>query len=166
MLALDRILFPQLILTSLNFRCFIHNSKSTKQDCSIFADSNQGATTYESVTGKDLPYHSYSLVNNTCQNCYVTERYEDDDEDVFENVVELYEKSAKCEKLMNIFSPSERECSYVNGMDILELSLAGKLKKKGSIAAGFAIFFMMGLLFLTGSYAYFLKHSKYKVYKP
>jgi len=133
----------------------------TFQTCSVFADNQKGATTYESTVGKDLPYVSSSLVDKQCQNCAWT--VNNDDDETNENFIQIYKKAAKCESKMNTNQNSDADCNYIHGLSTLEKRIARK-NSKGSFSATLWILFMMMSCFLLASYAYFLLDSKSLLY--
>lgn len=101
-------------------------------------------------------------MDKKCQNCVLdSSSYNSGSSTISENTQTMYLKSAKCESSLSSTSyPNSDGCSYINGIAKLEKMQMGT-GGGGSIMYWFLIFFFVNTTFLMGSYAYFLRKSKF-----
>mmetsp|Transcript_14743 Transcript_14743/g.18747 ORF Transcript_14743/g.18747 Transcript_14743/m.18747 type:complete len:396 (+) Transcript_14743:51-1238(+) len=140
----------------------------TDDECTIFADSNNGATTYASLTyGASMPYATTTLVGTECMSCKepqdVDQNNNNDQQDadeVKEGCEQLYEASAKCEAGLSgsIQYPDNSGCNFMQGIKIIRKN--GNVYSVGSsknkTATVFIGLFGAGFVLLAG-YSYYLK---------
>ena len=69
---------------------------------------------YESLVGRELPYSSESLVANDCIACADAQNEDDDGVQVLEFCEDVYERSAKCEKHLNVDGAVTGGCEYIH----------------------------------------------------
>ncbi|KAK1746717.1 hypothetical protein QTG54_002061 [Skeletonema marinoi] len=140
----------------------------TDDECTIFADSNNGATTYASLTyGASMPYATTTLVGTECMSCKEPQdadqnnnNDQQDADEVKEGCEQLYEASAKCEAGLSgsIQYPDNSGCNFMQGIKIIRKN--GNVYSVGSsknkTATVFIGLFGAGFVLLAG-YSYYLK---------
>jgi len=88
----------------------------TDEDCSTFDSSN----TYYKTMGSALPYSSKSIVGSGCVSCANPFYVEGDDDNQEDNVnemcMEVYDMAGKCETDLNINYPTTDACIYINNV--------------------------------------------------
>jgi hypothetical protein len=151
----------------------IHLGLFTEDTCSQFADSNNGATTYASLTGSSLPYSDTTMIGTECLSCKEpkevnkngeNQNNENDQEDadqVKEVCEQLYANSGKCEANLSsstVKYPNTNGCNFMEGVKIYRKN-GSIIQKKSSVNTTASIF--IGLFacsfVLLGGYAYYLK---------
>jgi len=137
----------------------------TDEDCTNFADDYGGVKTFESITGKSLPYGSESLVDSKCYSCaengeenaYGYTQYE-----AKETCTTLYENAGKCESgLSNAKGSSninENACTYMQGVKVTTKNnvIISGAATSNKVASAFIGIFSVSFVLL-GSYVYYLK---------
>ena len=125
----------------------------TDDTCTNFADSDNGKTTYKTLSkGQDLPYSSTSVITSDCVSCVEQEdpnnsssedNGDDDAEDEIEisdQCAELYESAGKCEASFKdgvVTYPNTAACSYINGIQFTKTN--GIIEMHSSKTATFFI---------------------------
>jgi len=151
----------------------IHLGLFTEDTCSQFADANNGATTYASLTGSSLPYSETTMIGTECLSCKEpkevnkngeNQNNENDQEDadqVKEVCEQLYANSGKCEANLSsstVKYPNTNGCNFMEGVKIYRKN-GSIIQKKSSVNTTASIF--IGLFacsfVLLGGYAYYLK---------
>jgi hypothetical protein len=151
----------------------IHLGLFTEDTCSQFADANNGATTYASLTGSSLPYSDTTMIGTECLSCKEPKEvnkngenqnnYNDQaDADQVKEVCEnLYANSGKCEANLSsstVKYPNTNGCNFMEGVKIYRKN-GSIIQKKSSVNTTASIF--IGLFacsfVLLGGYAYYLK---------
>jgi hypothetical protein len=151
----------------------IHLGLFTEDTCSQFADANNGATTYASLTGSSLPYSDTTMIGTECLSCKEpkevnkngeNQNNENDQEDadqVKEVCEQLYANSGKCEANLSsstVKYPNTNGCNFMEGVKIYRKN-GSIIQKKSSVNTTASIF--IGLFacsfVLLGGYAYYLK---------
>jgi len=139
----------------------------TDDACTIFADSNNGATTYASLTyGQYLPYATTTMIGTECMSCKepqdnANENNDANDNDqVKEGCEQLYQASAKCEAGLSgvTYYPDNSGCNFMAGIKIIRkngnvYSVGSTKNKTASVFIGL---FGAGFVLLAG-YSYYLK---------
>lgn len=128
----------------------------TDDTCTNFADSNNGKTTYKTLSlGQDLPYSSTSLITSDCVACIEQEdpnrrdeqnengEEEDNGVEVSGQCMDLYQSAGKCEANINVAKagmtsdPNTAACSYINGIQFTKIN--GIIEMHSSKTATFFI---------------------------
>mmetsp|Transcript_4694 Transcript_4694/g.6872 ORF Transcript_4694/g.6872 Transcript_4694/m.6872 type:complete len:392 (+) Transcript_4694:136-1311(+) len=140
----------------------------TDDECTVFADSSNGATTYSQLTyGASMPYASTTMVGTECMSCKEPADVDQnnandqaDEDEVKEGCEQLYEASAKCEAGLSgtISYPDNSGCNFMQGIKIIRKN--GNVYSVGSsknrTATVFIGLFGAGFVLLAG-YSYYLK---------
>lgn len=126
----------------------------TDEQCSTHDNSNA----YYKATGQSLPYSSKSIIGSGCVSCE-NPYYANGDDDNQENQVnemcmELYEQAGKCETNLNIDYPDTDACTYINNVVPNLEKLYNGEKSSGGAATGWAWFFGLSTLSLAGFIGY------------
>ena len=145
----------------------IHVGLFTDDSCSVFVDeSDNGAATFLSLAGYEMPYATATLIGTECVSCKepkdVNQNGENDQYDadeVKEACENLYAGSGKCEAFLDtLASPTTSACNFMEGIKIYRkngslIHLAGNSSITASVFIGlFATSFV-----LLGGYAFYLK---------
>jgi hypothetical protein len=145
----------------------IHVGLFTDDSCSVFVDeSDNGAATFLSLAGYEMPYATATLIGTECVSCKepkdVNQNGENDQYDadeVKEACENLYAGSGKCEAFLDtLASPTTSACNFMEGIKIYRkngslIRLAGNSSITASVFIGlFATSFV-----LLGGYAFHLK---------
>ena len=117
----------------------IHVGLFTEDTCSQFADGTGGATTFQTLTGAELPYATSSVIGSECVSCKepnddgqnnANDQYDADT--VKESCEALYQYSGKCESSLynagTVSNPNNNGCNFMQGIKIV--------RKNGSIVRG------------------------------
>ena len=143
----------------------IHLGLFTEETCTTFWDSNGGADTYLSVTGKEMPYAETTLIGTECVSCKEpadqnqnNENDQYDVDQVKESCEYLYATAGKCESALSIDSPTTSACNFMEGIKIYRKngSIIYSKAKAGTTASVFIGLFATSFILL-GGYAYYLK---------
>jgi len=145
----------------------IHVGLFTDDSCSVFVDeSDNGAATFLSLAGYEMPYATATLIGTECVSCKepkdVNQNGENDQYDadeVKEACENLYAGSGKCEAFLDtLASPTTSACNFMEGIKIYRkngslIHLSGNASTTASVFIGiFATSFV-----LLGGYAFYLK---------
>jgi len=91
----------------------------TDEECTVKDTSNAYKTNY----GEALPYSSTSILGNECTSCanpfYVEgddDQNQNDEDEINEMCLELYEQSGKCETNLKIDYPTTNACNYIHNV--------------------------------------------------
>jgi hypothetical protein len=147
----------------------IHVGLFTEDTCSQFADSNGGATTFQTLTGAELPYATTSVIGSECVSCKepnddgqnnANDQYDADT--VKESCEALYQYAGKCESSLynagTVSNPNNNGCNFMQGIKIV--------RKNGSIVRGAGTQNIVATVFigifacsfvLAGGYVYYLR---------
>lgn len=119
--------------------------------------------TYYKTTGQSLPYSSKSIIGSGCVSCknpYYVEGDDDNDQDeVNEMCMELYEQAGKCESNLNIDYPTTDACIYINNV-VPNLEKLYKGENASSASTGWAWFFGLTTFSLAGFIGYQTMNKK------
>lgn len=118
------------------------------------------SSSYQTLTGYELPYTSTSLVGHDCVSCKEPSEYDDDynadqyDNDaVTEFCEDLYDRSAKCEKnLKDVDTKTTSGCNYIHKILPRLENIAKNKRSPGTVWAG--VFFLTTCI--AGTYAFLL----------
>eukprot|EP00557_Chaetoceros_sp_GSL56_P007104 CAMPEP_0176503666 /NCGR_PEP_ID=MMETSP0200_2-20121128/15490_1 /TAXON_ID=947934 /ORGANISM="Chaetoceros sp., Strain GSL56" /LENGTH=388 /DNA_ID=CAMNT_0017902983 /DNA_START=794 /DNA_END=1960 /DNA_ORIENTATION=+ len=136
----------------------------TDDSCTEFADDYGGRTTYESMTGMSLPYHSTSIVDTKCYSCEGEQMnnggyYVDQAK---EACAEMYVSAGKCEtqltSALGYSAINENACTYMEGIKITRSNgiIISGAATANKVASAFIGIFSVSFVLL-GSYVYYLK---------
>jgi len=140
----------------------------TEDTCTTFADSYQGKTTYEELTGQTLPYSSESLVGMECFSCQEIEYNgndnnddgEDEGDQIWEECEEIYNAAGKCENNLNgaVDEPNSAACSYIEGIKITRSDgiVRSTEARSNPVVTSFTVIFGMAFAAM-GYYVYYLQ---------
>ena len=140
----------------------------TDEQCTNFADSSNGATTYASLSyGASMPYATGTMIGSECMSCKETQDANEnngndaaDEDNIKEGCEELYNSAAKCEAGLSgmIQYPDNTGCNFMQGIKIIRRNgnvySVGSSKNKA--ASAFIGLFGAGFVLLAG-YSYYLK---------
>jgi hypothetical protein len=99
----------------------------TDNECTSFADSRGGSSTFESMTGIALPNSSSNIVGSECVSCLGRQGEGDDDnedqdyDNSLEMCQELYTTAGKCEAELpdGTNEPNQNACKYIAGIRLI-----------------------------------------------
>lgn len=112
--------------------------------------------TFESFMGREMPYASESLIGNDCISCTSSQNDGDDDGvQVNEFCEDIYERSAKCEKHLNIDNKVTGGCDYIHNILPKMEALAS-----GSAQTSTVLAWLFGLTTLAASGAAFFFYTQ------
>lgn len=137
----------------------------TDDTCTNFADTNQGKTTYKTLSGgEDLPFSASSLITSDCVTCIDQEdpngsSGDEDEEDegvqVSDQCSRLYESAGKCEgnlksdKAGMTSDPNNAACSYIHGIKFTKSNGIVEMKSSATFTA-FIVAFAGAFIGLAG----------------
>jgi len=133
----------------------------TDEECTVKDTSNS----YKAYYGSSLPYSSKSIIGSGCVSCMnpyyeANDGYDDqnDEDQVNEMCMELYEQAGKCETHLKIDNPTTSACNYIhNVVPSMEKLFEGT---KMAPTSTLTVFFGAMCLVLLGVSFYFFKHQK------
>ena len=130
--------------------------------CSEFADSQYGATTFESGTGYTLPYKDTNIVEYDCISCNAADYGNQNGQGVLDMCKALYSQSGKCEKQISSTydaEPNNNACQFMNGVSITRKNglVVQPFDAHANNAARISIVVFMAVFVLLSTYVYFLK---------
>jgi hypothetical protein len=139
----------------------------TDDACTEFADNNGGRTTFEALSGTELPYSTVSIVGPECVPCLNVENQNDNNDDGEDNDVvseacqEIYTAAGKCEDNLPegmVDEPNDNACTYIAGINVIRqdgIITRASTRPNGAATAWIVIFALLfsGLLF----YVYYLR---------
>jgi len=137
----------------------------TDDTCTTFADEYGGKELYSTLVGQTLPYSSSSLIGTDCFTCLEPKEADEqndadveDEDEVKEFCVELYETSGKCEYKLGSGSPNNNACTYMKGIKITRKNgvIISGVANKNKVASAFIGIFAVSFILL-GAYVYYLK---------
>jgi hypothetical protein len=140
----------------------------TDDACTNFADSNNGASTFATLTyGASMPYADTTMIGTECISCKEPKEQDQnnqndqqDADDVKEGCEMIYERAAKCEAGLNGATsyPDNSGCNFMQGIKIIRRSggtyTYGASKNK--VATAFIAIFGIAFVGLA-VYTYYLK---------
>lgn len=133
----------------------------TDEGCTVKDTTNA----YKTYYGESLPYSKKSIVGSGCTSCknpyYEVnddDQNQNDEDEVNEMCMELYEQSGKCETNLKIDYPTTNACNYIHNV-VPSLEDLFKGKKMARIST-VTIFFMIMCAGLCGACFYLFKRVK------
>ena len=140
--------------------------------CTAFADEDSGRTTYQQLTGNELPYSYVSIVGPDCVSC-LNHDYNNNNANnnnnnannnnmVSESCQTLYSQAGKCESTLPQglldYEPNTNACTYIEGIKIIRqdgiISYSGP--RPSAMATAFIVIFAMSTASLA-FYVYYLR---------
>jgi hypothetical protein len=110
----------------------IHLGVFKDDECTVAADSTNGANLYLAATGYKLPFSTSNLIELDCVPCSDLDLSDDDgngengeanyDSAVSDWCEDLYQVSGKCESSLpygTVVNPNNQACNYVEGVKVL-----------------------------------------------
>ena len=149
----------------------------TDDTCTEFADKNAGRSTYKKITGGDsLPYSDYSMIRGDCIYCDNTEANRKnnnnnnnrDDGEINKECQEVYASAGKCETFLSS-GPSflnEAACYFMQGIELVRKDgwVDTTFTRPNSVVSFFIFLFAVSFVLL-GAYIYYLRMSKFFLFK-
>jgi len=134
----------------------------TDDSCSNLSDVYGGQEMYTTITGKELPHSTTTLIGNECMSCMegADANYNDqqDADAVKEGCETLYLQAGKCEQGLNGGgSGNNNACQYIEGINMVYKDGGMFSRSHSSSAAGVFIGLFSCSFVLLSSYAYYLK---------
>ena len=134
----------------------------TDDSCSNLSDVYGGQDMYTTITGKELPHSTTTLIGNECMSCMegADANYNDqqDADAVKEGCETLYLQAGKCEQGLNGGgSGNNNACQYMEGINMVYKDGGMFSRSHSSSAAGVFIGLFSCSFVLLSSYAYYLK---------
>ena len=145
----------------------------TDDQCSEFADSNNGADTFASIEGTELPFARDSIVSQQCMSCFDAGQNGNNNNNNNDNAngnvyqlaevcQEVYQSAGKCEQRLPSGTvqngPNNNACSYIGGIQsVREDGMIGSASKNNiGVSTTFIVLLSLAVLSL-GMYVHYLR---------
>lgn len=137
------------------------------EGCTEFADKKQGAATFESLSGMELPFATENIIRTqSCLSCQNNANWEGNGEengqqqdDVADLCQEVYSSAGKCEQNLasgTVEEPNNSACAYIDGIQSVRQDGIAKAKS-GSAGTTFFIALLILATMGLGFYVYYLR---------
>jgi hypothetical protein len=139
----------------------------TDDECTTFADSRGGGSTFESMTGDALPYSATNILGSECVSCLdrqgqANDDNGQDDDNTLDVCQEVYAAAGKCETEFPtsiVDEPNKNACNYISGVKIVRNDgiVAHVVFSQSNGTATFFIFFFALMCVTLAFYVHFLR---------